>query len=237
MKSHPTNHSFDAVVVLCGGVFKEGNDYHATTYAHSDEFGMLGGAMRVTAAAELYLMGISHVFLFSSGRSAKSIASFGSDVPTDAHIYGKEFVGAIESLKKQPEVKRRTSGYPPVVILYDETSTNTFTNLVEIMKAVIQHGWTSVALLSSDCHLPRIKALYRMIQESRPDLQSTARVDYVSAEQTVIAARPGVYDAEITKAYKTSAAKARVKSEANGLQAIQDGRYFVQEFQTVTPDL
>jgi uncharacterized SAM-binding protein YcdF (DUF218 family) len=206
MKTTPL-YKYDAVVVLCGGLYREGNTYHATTYAHSDEFGMLGGAMRVSAAVALYSEGVSQTFLFSSGISAKHIARFGPDVPPDAKVYGDEFVQALAALEQKPNHDILTSQLEKPIVLLETKSVNTVNNVIEVAKIVAEKGWKHIALLSSDVHIGRIEALYHMMEKERPDLLSSATVEFLSAEKIMLETYPGIYDADIVAAHATPAAQ------------------------------
>ena len=82
---------YDGVAVLCGGLRYDGEAYHPASFTDSDEHGMLGGHVRVQAAADLYRAGCAGVFLFSTGISQKSRARFGPDVPAEAAVYAAHF--------------------------------------------------------------------------------------------------------------------------------------------------
>jgi hypothetical protein len=57
--------------VLCGGTYQIGDMYLPTTFAHSDDFGMLGGEMRVIASVARAKQALTQHVLFSGGKSKK----------------------------------------------------------------------------------------------------------------------------------------------------------------------
>ncbi len=135
---------YDAVAVLCGGLRYDGEAYHPASFTDSDEHGMLGSRVRVLAAADLYRAGCAGVFLFSTGISQKSRARFGPAVPAEAVVYAEHF--------------RAEAGDGPQVLL-ETGSVNTAGNCAAIAAAARQHGWSRLAVVTSEYHLPRVREL------------------------------------------------------------------------------
>lgn len=218
--------SRDAYVILCGGLHREGDTYSPSTYIDADQYGMLGGMMRVIAAAELYLGGHVETFVFSTGISAKQRAINGQDVP-EAKIYADTFWELIEGRRlANPQAYGDLA--PPKIILEDRFSANTADNIRRVAQLAEQSGWRDIALLSSRYHLGRVAALFALIQaETGTDIHPT----FVSAEEMVQELRPGVYDQEIATAYASESAALREHNEANGLRDMKLGRYVLSEFQ------
>jgi uncharacterized SAM-binding protein YcdF (DUF218 family) len=211
---------YDCIAVLCGGLRKHDGIYVPTTFKDGDEFGMLGGHVRVMAAAELYRQGITDTFVFSTGVSAKQIAKFGPDVPPEAHVYRDAF-------KQMIDMPHGADASPRLYV--EDKSINTVANLQEIARLCDKQGWRNVALLSSEYHIPRIRALYELL-ESRAALKPFA-IDFVQAETVLRKYRPGEYDKEFAKQYATPAARLRIMNEHQGLADIQEGRYVLSEYQ------
>ncbi len=217
----------DVITVQSGGLRKSGdNTYASTLYTDVDDFGMLGGFVRVLAAEELYWRDPATPFIFCNGKSAKQIAKFGPDVPTDAEIYAEEFrQGVVQDARGQT----REANLPEPKILLEDTSVNTVESIGRLMTMCATRGWKRMGLISSDYHIPRIKALCGLIFEKLGEEPVT--ITFMSAESILKELRPGVYDDEIDTAYQTPAAHERIKNEQNGLRDIAAGRYHIGEFQ------
>lgn len=215
---------FDVAVILGGGLYLHGENYLPTRYAHSDEFGMLGGEMRVNAALALYLQEGAANFLFSTGISAKQLAKYGDQVPPEAKIYAEYF------LHRLTKLKQNSSSLPLPNIFLEDISTNTASNLVEVATILKGKGWQNIAIISSDYHIPRIAALFTLLQDNG-QITTDCHVSFLSAEQLVREMYPGRYDREIIAAYNSPEALKRIENEKNGLQDIKLGKYVYTEYQ------
>ncbi len=101
----------------------------------------------------------------------------------------------------------------------------------ETLELKEEKGWEKVALISSDYHIPRIKALFEKALREEKDKDIKLELDYVSAEEKVKESHPGRYDDIIEQAYKTGDAQKRLKSEKRGLEDMEKGTYAEREFQ------
>ncbi len=219
----PVGMRYQVVVVLCGGLRKTANGYSPTTFEDSDEFGMLGAAIRITAAEELFWQGMSQRFLFSTGISEKQIAKFGPAVPPESYVYREVFLAAI---KDDPRGQQHRLELPEVFV--EDASVNTVANLLETIELCRRYSWNHVAIISSQYHIPRIKALYELLAEHH-DL--SLRPEFLEAEPIVRAAQSGVYDDTIAAAYKSAIAATRIANEERGLEHIRSGKYTFSEYQ------
>ena len=194
---------YDAVAVLCGGLRYAGEAYHPAAFTDSDEHGMLGSQIRILAAADLYRAGCARVFLFSTGVSQKSRARFGPAVPAEAVVYAEHF--------------RAEAGEGPEVLL-ETGSVNTAGNCAAIAAAARHHGWSRLAVLTSEYHLARVRELLRLAGGGQ-------QAAILSAEAIIMAARPGTHDAQIAAAYASPAGLLRTARERQGLADLYAGRY------------
>lgn len=218
---------YDAVLVLGGNITRKADGSFApSTFADSDIFGMLGGRMRVFAAVWMYLAGEADTFVFSTGTSEKTKAVYGSAVPTEAYLYSEDFKDLLHELQgSRPEIK---SLKKPTIILEDR-SKNTVGNIRECFEIIRQHPeWRKVGVMSADFHIPRVKAFCELIQDKEP---IEADLEFIGAESSLKRLKPGVYDAEIEAAYASPEGKKRLKNEAQGLKDMEEGRYYMGEFQ------
>jgi uncharacterized SAM-binding protein YcdF (DUF218 family) len=202
---------YAAIIVLSGGIIKQGDRFVSTTYADSDPFGMLGGRIRVIAAAELYKRCAVSTFVFTTGVTAKTSKIFGTDVPTEATVYAQEFLALVDA----------AGAVRPTVILEDHSS-NTTQNIQELLTIITSRGWQRVAILSSDYHIARVAALVSLLG---PTISKQTDIIYLSAEEVVQQQLPGVYDQQIQKAYASKEAHRRLQNEHKGLQALLSSSY------------
>lgn len=212
--------TYDAIAILGGGLRREGDDFFPATYADSDEFGMLGGHMRVIAGVELLRRGESGTFVFTTGIYEKNKARLGQDVPPEAEIYAADF---------SSRAARMNVSSPEVVL--ERMSKTTLENMRELMRIIGARGWSHVAIVSNTYHLPRVEALYTHLFRLRPDLH--VDITFLSAEEIVKGGLPGQYDTEIESAYASPSAARRVESEIRGLRDLENGTYALEEFQHV----
>lgn len=220
---------FDVVFVLGGGLAKIRDKFYPTDYRHGDEFGMLGAGIRMTAAIELYLNKQAKNFVFSTGRSEKTKAVFGQDVPTEAKTYKEKFLRCLEGLKKRNDYQEKFEDLEDPEIILEENSVTTMTNIKEMLEILQENKWQKIAVVSSDYHIPRIKALYERVLAKYPDIMQ--KLKFLSAEEVVKEYKPGKYDEAIKKFYQTSEAKKRIKNERQGVEDLRSGKYAPGEFQ------
>lgn len=212
--------TYDAVVILGGGLRREGDIFSPATYADSDEFGMLGGHMRVIAGVELLRRAESDTFVFTTGIYEKNKARLGPDVLPEADVYAAHFLEQMASMNlSRPQ------------IVLESASKTTLENMSELVRIIEAQGWKRVAIVSNTYHLPRIEALYEHLFKLRPDLH--VDIAFLSAEEIVRSVLPGRYDEEIEAAYASPAAVKRAESEARGLRDLENGTYALEEFQLI----
>lgn len=220
-----TDYAYDAVVVLGRNIRRTPGGFAPSTYQDSDEFGMLGGSIRIPAAAQLYLHSSTTTFVFSTGSSQKTKAAFGADVPTEAEVYSEAFKAEIERLRA---IHPGMQELPPPHIILEDSSVNTVGNIRECFAIIREHPWQRVAIMSSRDHIPRIEALCALIGTSEP---VDSGLVFIAAEDILLRLCPGVYDTEIATAYNSLEGKKRLASESQGLRDIQSGKYVMTEFQ------
>lgn len=220
----------DVITVQSAGLRKtDEGAYAPTLYNDGDDFGMLGGHMRVLAAQELYWEQPAIPFVFCNGKSAKQIAKFGPDVPSDAEIYAAAFEQGVRN-----DPRAHSPGATPLNldIFLEDTSVNTVASIGNLIMLCAANNWQRMGLVSSDYHIPRIRALCGLIFEKLDD--TPVDITFISAETVLKELRPGVYDTEIDAAYKSPSALERIKNEQNGCNDIAAGRYHIGEFQLAT---
>lgn len=218
--------AYNASVIFCGGLRKIGKEYMPSTFDQRDEFGMLGGSIRLLSALELYFQGATDTFLFTSGVSTKNIKTYGEDVPMEALVYKNTFVKSIADLKKS-DPQRLTGLNEPTIILEDKSS-NTATNVYNVIQIINKHNWGKVAFVTSAYHTARLAGIVKLYRDEGYGTQ--ASIDFLASEKIVMLAEPGKYDEEILEAYKSDAGQKRILSEANGLRDLHDGKYMLSEF-------
>lgn len=217
-------HTYDAIMVLGGNIRPEDGTFVPTTYADTDRSdGMLGGHMRVIAAACLFLAGKSDTIAFSTGTSDQTLEDYGPSVPTEASVYRQAFEKTLAELR--PRFPQADSRKEPIIALEDR-SKNTESNIYGCYKLINEHGWRRAAFLSSDAHIERIEGLcyYDKMKVQKPD---SVDLSFISAEKVVQEILPGAYDEEIAQAWNSEIGRKRIAIEANGVAAIKAGTYFL----------
>lgn len=214
------SHVYDAVIVLCGNMVKQTDGQFApTTYEDADMFGMLGGAMRITAAVDLYKAKQASTFVFSTGISQKTVQKYGADIPTEASVYANTF-------------RERLGAQQPPTIILEDKSTNSTGNITECLGIIKQHGWHKVAVVTSNYHVPRVQMLCDLVRQKIP---VTCDIIFLGAEDIVQQYEPGVYDQQIADAMASPAGQLRLKNETQGLADFKNGTYVLGEFQLNHP--
>lgn len=228
-KEKEKQYTFDALIVLGGGLNKLNDKFYPTDYRQGDEFGMLGAGMRLVAAVDLYLDGQVKNIVFSTGATEKNKSAHGPNIPTEAETYQDKFLRSLDALKKRKENAEKIKNLEEPETILEEKSVTTLTNIKECLQIVKDKGWKKIAIVSSDYHIPRIKALYEQALKQHPELQ--IEIEFMSAEDVVKKAEPGKYDKIIETAYKTPEAKKRLANEAKGVKDIKSGKCALGEFQ------
>lgn len=217
---------YEAIIVLGCNITPTATGFAPTTYADHDEYGMLAGEMNVIAATLLWAEGAATTFVFSTGTSAKTKAAYGNDAPSEASVYSADFTARIAGMRADdPELAAR----PEPVLMLEDRSVNTFTNLVESFSIIQAKGWKDVAIMSARYHIPRVAALNDMIQQKQA--LDGVHIDFIVSEDVVEDQLPGLYDQDIEEAYASEWGQKRLAIEANGLKDMQEGRYVIGEFQ------
>ena len=221
---------YDAIIVLGGGLHLRDGEYYPADYSDSDEFGVLGGHMRLQAALEFFAAAKPKNVVFTTGVYQKHITKFGPDVPPEADVYAKRFLETLAKLKSDPAYAAmlKDAGNPRVTL--ENGSTTTMTNIRETLRIIREKKWGRVAIITNDYHVPRVKALFEKMR-TNPDNATTVEIEFLSAERIVRQFRPGVYDAEIDEAYRSPEAQKRIMNEQNGIKDLAAGRYADGEFQ------
>ncbi len=223
------HYPYDAIIVFGGGLHKLGEKYYPTDYRQGDQFGMLGAGIRMAAALELYFQKKAKEFVFTTGVTEKSRSEYGPDVPTEAAVYREKFLRSLDALKKRGDYKEKFKEVEAPDVILEDKSFSTLSNIQEILQIIQNRGWKKVAIVSSDYHMPRVRALYQQALGQHKEI--LIDIDFRSAEDIVKEAEPGKYDDVIKRAYKSEEARRRVSNEARGLEDIKSGKYAVGEFQ------
>ena len=219
---------FDAIIIHGGGLQKIGRKYYPTDYRHGDQFGMLGGGIRVAAALELYFQRQAKEFVFTTGITEKNKSLYGPDIATEASVYADKFLRCIESLKKRSVLFDNAPDLEEPVITREDRSCRTLTNVKEVLTIIRTNKSTRISVVSNSYHIPRLEALYReVMKQEGMDIS----IEFKHAEEILKLGKPGMYDIVIDRAYKTEQAKVRIANETNGVRDLSCGNYAAQEFQ------
>jgi uncharacterized SAM-binding protein YcdF (DUF218 family) len=209
--------AYDAVIILGSGIRRAGGGYRPVTYENHDKFGMVAGEIRVIAAVLLYEHDLAGTFVFSTGISERTRAALGPNVPAEALVYSQDFLR-----------RARPAGRPDPVVILEDRSVNTYSNLVECVAIIREHDWEQVAIVTARYHVPRVRGLWEVAMGNHP---VTTSMTLLAAEDIITRYLPGIYDEMIAAAYNSPQGLKRLRNEAQGLRDLKGGHYVLTEFQ------
>ncbi|MDO8668032.1 MAG: YdcF family protein [bacterium] len=198
--------------------FGEKKMYRADSYSSLDNHGSMGGGhARVIAAAEISQF-FPKIKLVTTSYDYE-------DEPTLAETYAQEL--------KRLGVSEKT-------IELEEKSTNTLTELLEMVKMARRNSWRSVAILTGEIHFPRVRSMLDHLEELakrlKPDDKDffeswdyfkkgkELQIRLLPAEEILIS-RDAKYE-KIIEAMRNSDAYAKtVETEKQGVRQIEEGIY------------
>ena len=186
----------DAIAIFSAGVKKTPTGaYVPTDYGDRDAFGVLGGMDRVEAGALLAAKYPNALLVTTSralGRTTESLA--------------KVYAHALCALGVEQER-----------VIKEEVSSNTRSAVGAVLHLARVRKWKYLTFLSSEFHLPRIKAFY--------DLSGTkVSVDFVSSESLLIERDPE-FKKKFFSIKQTPAYQERLAVEERGIKALKSGGY------------
>jgi len=195
-------------IAIIGGGLKNDNSRWRTTYFNEegDDFGALGDRLRVLAGGLLYEENPQSLIIALGGKGQLK------DIP-DAQ--------AVSAVIKNELVEL---GIPAENIIIENQSGNTFEQLRELQKIILDNNFEDISVISNRYHLPRIKAMIELDEKFREKLEG-GRVEILSAEEILIKYSPDEWKENIEAAYNSEAMKKRISLEANGVKEIKEGVY------------
>jgi DUF218 domain len=213
-----------AIFILSGGVKKivqaSGEAaYISTDYSDSDPYGMLAGKARVDAAAE-----VSRYFPIT-----KIVTTTHSPSPEKSSN-----TSILHAYVLADELKRL--GVPEEQIIREVKSTNTLTELQEMVKLIAHHQWHHVGIITFELHTERTSRMLNHLaelsdlanQELKESLAYVVRenpsVVIVKAEDVLLDVSSH-YKHLIEYARTTSSYQRRLESERKGIEAIEKRTY------------
>src|SRR3989344_5384080 len=192
--------------------------YRPDAYSNLDNKGSIGGGhARVIATAELgkYFPDVKLVTTSAPEKTDESLA----------RIYAKE----LESLE-----------IPVEQIILEEKSTDTLTELIEMIKIARNNAWESVAVLTSEQHIERASEMLNHLEELAISLNKMdeefslafeyfgkgkkLQVRFLKAEE-ILPMRDKRYEKIIEAMRNSEAYKKSVEAEKRGIKRIREGTY------------
>jgi hypothetical protein len=196
--------NYDVIFILSGGLKKDGNVWRTNKFNEGDNFGATGDTIRVIAGSYLFNHRLAPYIIASGGKGQyKDIA----DAPTVASVMNRELIAL---------------GIPADKIEIEDQSGSTYQQLNTLVVWAKQKRWKSVAVISNEWHLPRIKAMIEHKQEIN-DCKNT--VELISAESVLLAYEPKKWQKIIEDAYKSAGIKKRIAVEQQGIADIKNNKY------------
>ncbi len=210
----------DAVFILSACIVKDpasptGLGFRSTTYNDLDNNGLLGGGeARVRAGKEL-----ADVFSDAIIVTDSFFPTDPQGAPTHALVMAKE----LEIL-----------GVSKERIVLEENSTNTVTEMVEMVKMASKNNWNYIAVVTGDYHVPRAQEVFDrlpILMSLDDDFLATfglwkGKVIFVSAED-ILSILDENYHTVVENLHKNPLYQKRLESETKGLRDLKAGKYRV----------
>lgn len=203
----------NAVVILGGGLVKDKNGWRTTKFNEGDNFGGLGDNLRVAAGFFLYkdfYKSISDLMVAVLG--GRGQLKDVPDAPTVASVLKRELI---------------KFGIPADKILEEDQSGNTYQQLKELQKLILDKGWDDISVISNQYHLPRVSAMIECGEELKELRQMLAigKINLLAAEKILVDYDAINWKDYIKKAYADESMKRRVELEQKGVADIKSGAY------------
>lgn len=215
----------EAIVLVSGGIVKEvAQDgvfkYRSTRTEEGDAFGILWGEARVLATAELAIYFPKAIILATGSHHPEQ---------TQAVVFRDEL--------EQLSVSRDR-------IILEGKSTNTLSQIGEVIKFVYENGIKKVVFITNEYHISRLRAMYEHFESLiQPDTEIKqmvkevkslgVQIQFVAAE-FILPYRDKKFIKIIDEMEKSPAYIKRLQNEERGVAMIKSGEYGKEE--TVSED-
>ena len=214
----------EAIFVLSSGIVeKSKGQYRSGSYAVRDNKGFLsGGKARSIAAAE-----IAQVF---TEAPVITMSKTAVHEPSQASVMAAEI---------------QSKGIDKSRFVQLEQSHDTFSELLEIIKLIIERNWRHVVVVNNEFQIPRaelmlaqLSTLFESNESKFPEFKQAVseyklrkgqiKIVFVPAEQ-VLPFRRGVYGGLIKKVKESAMWQERVEKENKGVEDLEEGNYKLSE--------
>lgn len=213
-----------ALFVLSGGINPDPVErlapynigFRSPSFASADRTGMItGGKARVVAAAEIGKR-FSEITIVTTSKVEQ-------DRPSHAAVMANEL---------------RQRGIAETQIRLEEISHDTWTEMVELVKMVVDSAYSRVGIVTNKYHAPRAEAMLDNLErylEVNPDQAASdalylirqykiIQIKFFAAE-TVLETIDPRWSGLFQRAQQTEGYIKRLQAEANGLRALNEGTY------------
>jgi len=198
------NSRASVLFVLGGGLKRKPDGSWRTTFFNEagDNFGVLGDYLRVKAAAVFYRKKkVRIVVLGGRGQNLND-----PDAPTVSSVMKKELI---------------KEGVHGCDVDEDHCSDSSREQLVSCMNLMRNKKYINVCIISNGWHIPRLRAMVKHLAA----LNGLRFVEFLSAENILIAHDPKTWRAVVESAYNDGGLKKRIELEKGGIRDIQFGQY------------
>lgn len=211
----------NTIVIIGGGLKKDGDKWHTTNYDEGDNFGVQGDRLRVVAANYLYKDDPGQTIIALGGKGQLINIP---DAPTVSEAIKKELMEL---------------GVPAEQIIKEENSGNSWQQLMELKKIIYpvkslreakpisqgeEKGLGNIKIISNEYHLARLKAMAGLDDLLKEKIKNK-NIEFQSAEEILLKYNSEEWEDKIKKAYKSEAMKERIVLEENGVRDIKEGKY------------
>jgi uncharacterized SAM-binding protein YcdF (DUF218 family) len=213
----------EALFILGHDVVKNKNtgEFKSGSYGHTDPIGRIGGAKaRSIAATEL------HRHFPRATLVANSWSTYTGEYVSHARITADEL---------------KVRGVAASDIIVQENSYSTFTELLELVRLVVDNDWHHVVAIANEFQIPRAQAMLERIgdlhdpkgESRKPEvrehiekfLQTPARITFVSAED-ILSKKDARFKKIIDAAKQLPEWRATIQRDLESAQKVRDGEYW-----------
>lgn len=165
----------------------------------------IGGKLRILAAYFLYKKGSVPIIILGGKRREKRFVN----TPVIAGITKNELIKL---------------GVPQKDIIVENKSSNTYENLINLIKILEKQKFGQIVIVSNKYHLPRIKTLIKYAS-GLIKLPHLVKISYRPAESVLTKESPRLWRMAVQKAYTSTKIKKLESSEKEGIKEIKNGSY------------
>ncbi|OGJ60200.1 hypothetical protein A2635_05525 [Candidatus Peribacteria bacterium RIFCSPHIGHO2_01_FULL_51_9] len=198
-----------AYVLLAGGIKQDVTGKWVSTDLTAEDAaqGAPGGKLRVFATAILMQEHPENILITGGAK--------GFDVPESAIAHRPPLADILRD-------ELLECGVPEERIVLERVSNTTFQELQEIERMITDYQITHLSMITNRWHVSRLSAI---VDEKFPDLKKLVSIEFIAAEDILIAHDPKRWQKKINDAYGAAFMLEWIRREEHGIAQIHAGTY------------